>query len=137
MTYKAYNNGMTQEFVRPDYQVQEGEALFPDIPTVEELVAHFPGYAAASAPVEADYVAAAQALLDTTARTRGYDGILSLASYAASTNPTFRTEALAGMSWRDEVWTAGYALLAEVQAGKTPAPTVAAFMASLPAMVWP
>jgi hypothetical protein len=89
------------------------------------------------APVEADYVAAAQALLNTTARSRGYDDILSLTSYVDDPNPTFSAEAAAGKSWRSAVWTAGYALLAQVQAGTITAPTIESFVASLPAMVWP
>jgi hypothetical protein len=89
------------------------------------------------APTEAQYTAAAQALLDKGAQGLGYDSMLSLASYATSTNATFKAQALAGIAWRDAVWTAGYALVAAVQAGTQSAPTIAAFLASLPAASWP
>ncbi|MEQ1663163.1 MAG: hypothetical protein ABL877_10765 [Thiobacillus sp.] len=78
-----------------------------------------------------------QAYLDATARTRNYDGILSLCSYAASTNPTFGAEGLAGVAWRDAVWASCYSILAAVQAGTRTVPTADELMAELPAMVWP
>lgn len=80
---------------------------------------------------------AIQKHLDTTAKTRGYDGILSLASYAASTHPPFAAEGRAGADWRDSVWGYGYRVLADVQAGTRTIPTVAELIAELPAMVWP
>jgi hypothetical protein len=78
-----------------------------------------------------------QAHLDATARTRNYDGILSLCSYAASAHPTFVAEGLAGVAWRDAVWAACYAVMAAVQAGTRAAPTPAELLAELPPMVWP
>lgn len=87
--------------------------------------------------VIASLTAAVQAHLDATARTRNYDGILSLCSYAASTNPKFGPEGLAGVAWRDAVWAACYAVLAAVQAGTRTTPTAAELLAELPAMAWP
>lgn len=81
--------------------------------------------------------AVVQAHLDATARTRNYDGILSLCSYAASTSPKFGPEGLAGVAWRDAVWEACYAILEDVQAGSRSVPTANELMAELPAMVWP
>jgi hypothetical protein len=93
--------------------------------------------AAAQAQLQAQYTAAAQNLLDTTAKSKGYDSMLALASYQDDPNPTFAAEAAAGKAWRSAVWTATNALLAAIKAGTTPAPTEAAFLDSLPAMVWP
>lgn len=78
-----------------------------------------------------------QAYLDATARTRNYDGILSLCSYASSSHPTFGAEGLAGVAWRDAVWASCYSILAEVQAEQRAVPTADALLAELPAMVWP
>lgn len=80
---------------------------------------------------------AVQRHLDETARTRGYDGILSLASYAASTHPPFAAEGRAGADWRDSVWGYCYQVLADVQAGTRPIPTAEQLIGELPAMVWP
>jgi hypothetical protein len=88
-------------------------------------------------PTVADYTAAIQAMLDAEARTRNYDGILSLCSYAASTNPPFAAEGDAGLDWRDAVWSESYRLMALVQTGQMPQPTIPELLAMLPEMVWP
>lgn len=88
-------------------------------------------------PVEADYIAAAQNLLDTGAQSKGYDSMLSLASYVTSSNATFKAQAAAGIAWRDAVWTEGYSVLAQIKAGTMTAPTLEAFLALMPVANWP
>jgi hypothetical protein len=89
------------------------------------------------AQLQAPYVTAAQQLLDQTAQTRGYDGILSLCSYATSTNATFQAEGQAGVAFRDAVWNLAYSILAQVQAGTMAQPDVPTFLTLLPAFTWP
>ena len=91
---------------------------------------------------EAQFIAAVteatQARLDTFAKTRNYDGILSACTYADSTVPKFATEGQYAVQARDATWAALYALLAEVQAGTQPVP--ASFddvRPLLPALEWP
>lgn len=84
----------------------------------------------------ADLTAAIQTHLDAVARTRNYDGILSLCSYAVSPHPKFGHEGLAGLAWRDSVWDAGYRILADVQSGARPAPTAEELILELPTIVW-
>jgi hypothetical protein len=86
---------------------------------------------------EADYVAFMQSVLDAKPGERKYDGILSLCTYATSTNPRFAAEGQAGVVWRDAVWAFGYDLLAKVQASQAPAPTLDELAAMLPTMEWP
>lgn len=78
-----------------------------------------------------------QSHLDKTAQQRGYDGILSLCSYAASTNTTFADEGRAGVAWRDGVWVKCSQIKADVLAGKRATPTEAELIAELPTFVWP
>jgi hypothetical protein len=87
--------------------------------------------------IQAEMVATVQKHLDDTAKTRGYDGILSLASYASSTHPPFSAEGQAGLDWRDAVWGYCYQVLADVQAQTRTIPTAAELIAELPVMVWP
>ena len=75
--------------------------------------------------------------LDATARTRNYDGILSLCTYATSGNTTFAGEGQSGVTWRDGVWAKGYEILAEVKAGTRPVPTESELIDLLPLMQWP
>lgn len=85
----------------------------------------------------ANLQAAVQNHLDDTARTRNYDGILSLASYAGDPDPQLDAEGAAGKLFRSGCWRKCYAVMADVQDGKRPVATSAELIAELPEMVWP
>lgn len=59
------------------------------------------------------------AWLDSVVQAKGYDSIVSCASYANSTDPTFRAEAQAAIAWRDAVYRRGYEILADIPDGVT------------------
>jgi hypothetical protein len=76
--------------------------------------------------------------LDTFAKTRNYDGILSAATYATSTVPKFQQEGQYAVVARDQTWATLYEILAEVQTGTRPAPTsYADIEPELPVLAWP
>ena len=80
---------------------------------------------------------AIQSMLDETAQELGYDSILSLCTYATSPTAKFSDEGQAGVSWRDEVWAQGYAILADVASGSRAIPTESELLSELPSFVWP
>lgn len=86
------------------------------------------------------YTDVAQEVLDEFARQKNYDGIVSLCSYSASTNPQFKAEAEKGAEYRDQVWAAGYAMLDQLAGSATPdlnsLPTRDQFIEMLPSMTW-
>lgn len=78
-----------------------------------------------------------QNLLDSKARERGYDNILSACTYASSNVAKFRAEAQACIEWRDTTWSQCYSILSDVLTGVRPIPTREELQAELPLMVWP
>lgn len=92
-------------------------------------------------PTEAEILAtmksAIQGYLDTKPKEREYDGILSLCTYATSTNPKFAAEGQAGVEWRDAVWAKSYEIMAAVKAGERPIPTKEELLAEMPVFKWP
>lgn len=93
-----------------------------------------------SAKLQKSIVDQTQARLDAFARTRGYDGILSAATYAASGNTQFAAEGQYCVGARDATWGALYAILAEVQAEPPLRPVPTSFAdiePDLPVLTWP
>lgn len=88
--------------------------------------------------IKANIVDLTQHRLDDFANTRGYDGILSLATYATSTNPKFQAEGQYGVEARDATWAKLYEIMAEVEAGNRPMPAgYADIEPDLPVLEWP
>lgn len=86
----------------------------------------------------ADAVSIAQSRLDQFAQHRGYDGILSLCSYATSSDPQFAAEGALGVQVRDETWRALYQILADIKNGQRPVPNdFSEIESELPTMEWP
>lgn len=92
------------------------------------------------APVEHVITAvqvAVQQRLDDFARTRNYDGILSVATYATSAVPKFAAEGQYAVQARDATWAACYQIMADVQAGRRTMPSVEQVLSELPTLEWP
>ncbi|CAN7345521.1 hypothetical protein LJR074_001975 [Acidovorax sp. LjRoot74] len=92
------------------------------------------------APVEqviASVTAAVQQRLDAFARSRNYDSILSACTYATSTVPKFAAEGQYAVNARDASWATCYQIMAAVQAGQRPMPSVEQVLSELPVLDWP
>jgi hypothetical protein len=99
-------------------------------PTAEEKMQ------AALAKVSKEFTDVIQNYMDTVVRARGYDGILSLCTYATSTNERFAREGQAGVNFRDACWTLGHQLEDEVLAGERGIPTEQELLDLLPVIEW-
>lgn len=89
------------------------------------------------ASLQAAIVSATQARLDTFAKTRAYDGILSACTYATSSVPKFMREGQDAVNARDQTWAALYGIMGQVQAGELPMPSgFADIEPLLPVLEW-
>lgn len=83
-------------------------------------------------------VSLTQRRLDDFARTRGYDNILSLCTYATSTVSKFAVEGQRGVEARDATWVKLTRILDEVLAGKRQMPAgYSDIEPELPPLSWP
>lgn len=92
-------------------------------PTTEQIIAGF--------------TVAIQQRLDNFAMTRGYDNILSAATYATSTVAKFATEGQYAVDARDATWAKCYDILADIDSGIREVPTLDELLSELPALAWP
>lgn len=100
--------GRSFRAVTADMPVADGEVLAESIPP--ELLE----------PLPADVVRERiTRWLDSVVQAKGYDNIVSCASYASSSDDTFRAEAQAAIAWRDAVYRRGYEILADIPEGVT------------------
>ncbi|WP_324730965.1 hypothetical protein [Pseudomonas paeninsulae] len=114
----------------PDYRAYLDWLASGNTPTAVEIATQLER-------AEAALTQAVQAYMDTIARSHGYDGILSLCSYATSSVAQFAAEGQAGVVWRDGCWSVGHQIADDVRAGLRPTPTLAQVFDELPSMVWP
>jgi hypothetical protein len=91
---------------------------------------------APSLPTVDEYTTALTDMLDKEAQTRRYDDRVSCALRAGYAGP-FHAEGTAFASWMDGCNAQAYQLMAKVQMGQVPQPTMAEFLAIFPPMVWP
>ena len=79
-----------------------------------------------------------QERLDSFAKTRGYDGIMSACTYATSAHAKFAAEGQYCVEARDATWATLYQIMDDVLAGTRPIPSgYADIEPELPVLVWP
>jgi hypothetical protein len=89
------------------------------------------------APSIDDYKNAVQAHIDAVARAKDYDSGISLDGYKGSAVEAYAADADAFTTWRDPLWLTVFGILADVQSGAIPQPTIPELIAMLPAPPWP
>lgn len=88
--------------------------------------------------LQAGIVAQTQDRLDSFAKTRNYDGILSACTYATSSVPKFQAEGQYAVNARDQTWATLYTVMADVQAGQWAMPeSFDDIEPLLPQLTWP
>ena len=80
---------------------------------------------------KADFAADIDARIEAQARALQYNGAAHLAGYTGSTVAEWAAEAQAFVAWRDAVWQAAIAMLADAEASGE-APSVEDVLAALP-----
>ena len=90
--------------------------------------------AEAQARAKASITRAIDAHVEAQAKALEYNSAAHLASYAASNVPEWAAEAQAFVAWRDSVWQAAIAMLADAEASGE-VPEIADVIAALPD--WP
>jgi hypothetical protein len=88
------------------------------------------------APTLADYKGALQAHIDAVAHAKDYDSGISLAGYKGSPVAEYADDAAAFLAWRDPLWPFVFQIMAGVQTGVIPQPSIAELIAMLPAPPW-
>lgn len=113
------------------YAKEHPEVVFPE--PVEEEPVETPEQ------IIENYTQMIQMALDLFAQTRHYDGIMSACSYAESTDPIFKAEALYCIQLRDTTWRQAYIVMDAVLAGTRPLMTIEELIAELPigSAQWP
>lgn len=108
-----------------------------DVPMTAAEIAEFLQSQAPTPPTADDFDRALTAHLDATAQARRYDNRITCMVRAGFPGP-FQAEGIAFATWCDTCNATAYHLLTLVQEGKAPPPpSIDAFIASLPLMVWP
>lgn len=79
-----------------------------------------------------------QRRLDDFARTRGYNSITVVTTYATSAVQKFKAEGQYAVTARDQTWQKLYEIMAQIDAGTRPMPSgFAEIEPELPPLVWP
>lgn len=117
-----------------DYTDQDGKLVTK---AEQESKAIAADAAQKAATLKSSIEQAVQNRLDSFAKERNYDGILSACTYATSTVPKFQTEGQCCVNSRDSTWAVCYQILADVQAGARPMPTLEQVLSELPQLTWP
>lgn len=122
------------------YHVTSDDAMFAVVQrhALEHpaLVSDEAAYAPTQAEIISRFTCLIQRRLDDFARTKTYDGMLSLCSYATSSDPVFAAEGQYGVRARDATWRKANDILAAALAGGTE-PDWDAVEAQLPPLAWP
>ena len=110
--------------MRTEYNFMTGETTeYPDaevviiIKTIDENIS--------------DCESAIQSYLNSEAKDKNYDDIMSACSYASAPNP-YQDEAITFVTWRGDVWAYWYVEVDKIKANTRSMPTVKIIISELP-----
>jgi hypothetical protein len=130
---------MTEKYNQPF--IFRGDKLFfgdDEKPATPEMVVVFEGLEEEynKQKLIETYTNAMENLMDTNAKTKGYDNRYTASARAGVNGSPFQVEGSAFALWMDNCYFLGYKIIDDVQSGKRPLPSVDEFLAELPKLVW-
>jgi len=87
-------------------------------------------------PTQAEYTEALEAMYDAKAQEKNYDTRYTCALRAGYPS-AFQAEGTAFGEWMDNCNVTAYGIMAQVQQGLIPQPTIGELLAMMPVLVWP
>lgn len=87
--------------------------------------------------LKSSLAASVENYLNSKVLERDYKSVIHACSYAESTVPQYKAEALSVVAWRDSVWIKAYSIQEEVLNGQRDVPSENELLAELPSLEWP
>ncbi len=107
-----------------------------DVIGEDKVTRTYPAIPISSNDLIAIYTRELDAYIDNTAKADRWDSRITCVARASYENP-WQAKAIAFGIWMDTCYALAYQILAEVETGARPMPTVAEFIAAMPVMEWP
>ena len=131
--YELFGDLYASQFVECGDDVQAGWFVVDG-----EFLAELPPVPKTPEQIKQEITDAVSVRLDSFAKSRNYDSILSACTYATSSVEQFAKEGQYCVNMRDATWAKLYQIMQEVEAGIRPMPTGYDDIESeLPTLVWP
>lgn len=126
--YNPYTSRLVKTYVKNDTIINPSYLV--ESLSQEEITANFNNVKILLANVTESY-------MDYVVSQKDYKSVLHACSYAESSIPQYKNEALAVIAWRDSVWATAYQIQSDVLSGNRSVPSEQELISELPTIEWP